>query len=261
MDAARLLSALKRLRGNGRRVFDPPARGYAVVDLETTGLSWRDGDRVVEIAVMTLDSVGTPTGCWATLVRPDRDVGSSHIHGITDRDLLHAPQFPDLLPLLAASLRGRVLAAHSLPFDAAFLRQELLLAGHDVGLTSDAGLCTRQLAEHYLPYATGDLGSLAYTSGIPVRFRHWALWDAEVAARLLRLYIRTDTAFARHWHAEIRRSLELVWPEVEAHDPILLPRCPPVDDPQSDDWCALCTWPPASVPPLPSPHLGRGGRI
>ncbi|NJP98463.1 hypothetical protein HCN51_55125 [Nonomuraea sp. FMUSA5-5] len=46
--------------------------GYAVIDLETTGLwpSWHD--RVVEIAVVLLDASGRRTGEWSTLAGQSR---------------------------------------------------------------------------------------------------------------------------------------------------------------------------------------------
>jgi DNA polymerase III subunit epsilon len=254
-----VLSLLRSFRGDGRHLFNRPEHGYAVVDLETTGLSWTDGDRVVEIAVFTLDTLGAPTGSWSTLVKPDREVANTHIHGITDRDVLHAPPFADLVPLLTASLQGRVLAAHGLRFDSAFLKHELALAGYPVRLTPDAGLCTMQLAAHYLPQVPGDLDSLAYASGITLRLRHWALWDAQATAGLLRSYIQTDIAFARHWRDQIGLSLELVWPRAEAPEHILLPRCPPATKQNADDWCASRTWPPTPKPPLPSPRPGRRG--
>jgi DNA polymerase-3 subunit epsilon len=50
--------------------------GYAVVDLETTGLHPGRHGRVVEIAIMSLAHDGEVTGEWSTLVNPHRDVRS-----------------------------------------------------------------------------------------------------------------------------------------------------------------------------------------
>ena len=56
------------------------ADGYAVVDVETTGLRPSWSDRVVEIGVVHLDSAGAVTGEWSTLVNPGRDLGPQQLH-------------------------------------------------------------------------------------------------------------------------------------------------------------------------------------
>ena len=54
---------------------------YAVIDVETTGL--HNQDRIVEIAIVTLDQDLTVVDEFDTLVDPGRDVGPTGIHGIT----------------------------------------------------------------------------------------------------------------------------------------------------------------------------------
>jgi DNA polymerase-3 subunit epsilon len=106
--------------------------GYAVVDFETTGFRGFTTDRVVEIGVVCLDCSGEVADEWTTLVNPERDVSASHIHGITGRDVYGAPRFADVAGALADSLRGRVLVAHNLSFEAQFLRGEFARLGHDL---------------------------------------------------------------------------------------------------------------------------------
>ncbi|MBI2325136.1 MAG: 3'-5' exonuclease, partial [Chloroflexi bacterium] len=64
--------------------------GYAVVDLETTGLRPGGYDRVVEIAIVRLDRELNETDAWTTLVDPQRDIGSRAIHGISALQVLEA---------------------------------------------------------------------------------------------------------------------------------------------------------------------------
>jgi hypothetical protein len=52
-----------------------PARGFAVIDLETTGLFPGGHDRIVELAVVHIDDQGLITGQWETLLNPGRDLG------------------------------------------------------------------------------------------------------------------------------------------------------------------------------------------
>ncbi|CAM5572207.1 hypothetical protein STENM327S_05916 [Streptomyces tendae] len=56
-------------------------QGYAVVDVETTGLA-RD-DRIISAAVYRLDARGEVEDHWYTLVNPQRDPGPVWIHGLT----------------------------------------------------------------------------------------------------------------------------------------------------------------------------------
>jgi len=95
--------------------------GYAVVDLETTGLrpSWQD--RIVEIGVVLLDPDGEVEGTWETLVNPERDLGPQEIHGIVAADVLAAPTFTDVAGAVVDLLRGRTFVAHNAAFDATFL--------------------------------------------------------------------------------------------------------------------------------------------
>jgi DNA polymerase III epsilon subunit-like protein len=101
----------------------PAYAGFAVVDLETTGLYSRT-DRVVEAAVVHLSTDGQITQEFSTLINPGRDVGPTRIHGIRAADVLHAPAFADAAATLWQLLSGRVLVAHNVPFDARFLESE-----------------------------------------------------------------------------------------------------------------------------------------
>jgi DNA polymerase III epsilon subunit-like protein len=110
---------------------DPPnarAGGFTIIDLETTGLSAAQ-HRVVEVAVVRTDAVGRVTGEWSERVDPEGPVGATHIHGITDADVVGAPKFRDLIPHLNAWLTGTVVVAHNARFDLAFLRSEYGYAG------------------------------------------------------------------------------------------------------------------------------------
>lgn len=259
-----LLSGWRRRWSRERRARSDcrePFAGYAVVDLETTGFSWDEGDRIIEVAVVQLDERGDPVGTWTTLVDPGRPVAGTHVHQITDRDVLHAPTLSQIAGLVAASCSGRVLVAHNLAFDSRFLKEEMALAGLPVDLGPTDGLCTARLARHYLPHVSGDLGDLCYASGIDVQHRHWALWDAEATGRLLHTYIAGDWAFAQHWCAGIRRSLSVAWPSAAAAEDVpLLPRCLPAAGHPADDWCV----PDVSrvvrySPPLPSGRRRASG--
>ena len=124
-----------------------PVQGFAAIDMETTGLSPRV-DRVVEIAVIQLDRELSPCGEFATLINPGRDIGATHVHRITARDVVGAPRFEHVAPMLLDVLRGRVVVAHNVQFDVRFLHAEFARMG--IGLPELPVMCTMQLAPRYL---------------------------------------------------------------------------------------------------------------
>jgi DNA polymerase-3 subunit epsilon len=167
------------LRRVGRPVGDA---GFAVVDVETTGLV-PGTDRVVEVAVVRTDAHGAVVDEWSTLVDPGGDPGASDIHGITLADLHGAATFAEVAPELARRLDGRILVAHNLPFDAAFLAAEQ----RPSLLGATGGLCTLQLSRAVLGRPAGgwSLGALCTEVGVPLDDAHRALADARATAGLL----------------------------------------------------------------------------
>ncbi len=96
---------------------------YAVLDVETTGLSPRT-DRIVEVAIVDVDAMARVLDEFATLLNPGRDVGPTHIHRIRAADVADAPRFVDAAPHLLSRLCGRIVVGHNVRFDWRFLVQE-----------------------------------------------------------------------------------------------------------------------------------------
>lgn len=162
--------------------------GYAVVDVETTGFAARGSDRIIEVAVVHLDSDGLVTDEWCTLVNPLRDLGPQHIHHISAAEVWHAPKFAEVAGALAAQLRGRVLVAHNLGFDSRFLAAEFGRLGVELPVP---GLCTMRLADQYLPSRAGrSLRACCEAAGVSLLEAHSALYDAHAAAGLFATYLR-----------------------------------------------------------------------
>lgn len=166
--------------------------GYAVVDVETTGLftgRWHH-NRVVEVGVVHVDRDGVVTDEWCTLVNPERDLGPQHIHGVRASDVRMAPTFVELAGDLATRLAGRVVVAHNLGFDLRFLRYEYERLGLSVPLDIEFGLCTMAMSERYLWSTSRSLAACCAAAGIRQDAAHSALHDARAAAELLGYIIR-----------------------------------------------------------------------
>ncbi|MFI6713461.1 exonuclease domain-containing protein [Nonomuraea sp. NPDC050478] len=158
--------------------------GYAVIDVETTGLrpSWRD--RIVEVGVVLLDPHGLVTGEWSTLVNPERDLGQQRTYGVTAADVRHAPAYKEIAGSLAGLLRGRVPVAHNLRFDLGFLEHEFARAGAAIPALAALGVCTMTEAARFLPVAPRTLAGCCAVADIPLDGHHDALIDARAAAEL-----------------------------------------------------------------------------
>ena len=184
--------------------------GYAVIDVETTGLSSRN-DRVIELAVVHTDTHGTITGRWETLINPQRNLTAQHIHHIHASHIQHAPLFADIATDLLTLLDGRVPVAHNAPFDARFLAAELHRTGKTLHQQHDF-LCTMNLSRRYLPGVGKTLADCLAATNITNTGAHTALADATATAQLLAHYIHnspptdwephlTKATTNRHHHA------------------------------------------------------------
>src|SRR5690242_13154086 len=101
---------------------------WAAVDVETSG--FRAGqDRVLSLAVITLDGAGRPMREYSTLLNPGVDPGPVEIHGLTRERLAGAPEFGDVAAQVAGLLAGRVMVAHNARFDYDFLAREFAAVG------------------------------------------------------------------------------------------------------------------------------------
>lgn len=157
---------------------------WALVDVETSGL--RPGrDRVLSLAVLTLDAYGNQTGEYFTLLNPGCDPGPVHVHGLTPARLAGAPTFEEIAPEVGALLSKRVMVAHNAQFDYDFLAHEFAQARSWVPVSRR--LCTLALNRLVGP-ATPDLklGTLATHYGVRQERAHDAQDDVRVLSGILR---------------------------------------------------------------------------
>ena len=155
--------------------------GFAVLDLETTGLAPSKGARIIEIGVVAVGLDGTVVEQWETLVDPGCGPGPTHIHGVDADMLAGAPSFAEIVGDLARVLSGRTLVAHNANFDVGFLDAELERAGVRWTRTS---LCTMQLARRRGHHPV-NLAACCAAYGIVNQGAHTALADALATAELL----------------------------------------------------------------------------
>ncbi|WP_307716145.1 DEDDh family exonuclease [Streptomyces sp. V4I23] len=224
--------------------------GYAVVDVETTGLFHYD--RIVSAAVYRLDSRGNIEDHWYTLVDPERDPGPVEIHGLTSEMLRGAPLFGDITGELTERLEGRVLVAHNAKFDWGMLAREYARSGRTA--PTRQRLCTIALArELALPLPNFKLETLAAHYGVVQQRAHHALDDARVLAE----------AFRPSLHSAARDGVRL--PLLECRPLTEWSDTPPAPRVGYQPSYGRSSWRPSRRrPPCPYPNPGRyepGGQL
>jgi len=154
---------------------------FVALDFETTGLS-PSKHRIVEIGAVAFNRDGQVLGEFHSLVNPNGLITATDIHGISDIDVIDAPDFGSLLPAFADFVTGHVLVAHNAAFDISFLKCELDRVG--VQMSRVGALCTLDLVTRTHPRAPRKLAMCCEALGVPVLAGHHALHDARMTARL-----------------------------------------------------------------------------
>ncbi|MEV0243664.1 DEDDh family exonuclease [Streptomyces sp. NPDC050674] len=231
-------------------------KGYAVVDVETTGLA-RD-DRIISAAVYRLDERGEVEDHWYTTVNPERDPGPVWIHGLTSEALEGAPLFPDIAEEFTARLAGRVLVAHNAVFDWQMIAREYARAEREAPVRQR--LCTIALSKELgLPLPNHKLESLAAHFGVVQQRAHHALDDARVLAEAFRPSLRAAAA------NNVRLPLHECRPLTEWSDRPAAPRIGQQAGPGGYGAYRPSSWRPSRKrPACPYPNPGRyevGGRL
>ena len=160
------------------------ATTFVVVDVETTGLSPRDGG-ITEIAMIKVRN-GLLWDEYTTLVNPLMPIPDevTALTGIDDEMVAKAPTADEVAPAIAEFLGGGVFTAHNAPFDLGFVNSTL--AKGRIERIQNPVLCTCKLARRLLPNLySKSLGPVAKQLGIRNSERHRASGDAYATAQVL----------------------------------------------------------------------------
>ena len=162
---------------------------FVIFDVETTGLSPIEGDRIVEIAAVKVKG-SVIVDKFYSLVNPKRSMPSQAtlVNNITDDMLVSAPVAADVLPGMINFIGGACVAGHNVRFDLNFLCYELALINRRLNEQTPA-VDTLKMARELLPYLSNHkLAYLARSLGVVVDQTHRAMADVELTvAVFLRL--------------------------------------------------------------------------
>ena len=157
------------------------------LDTETTGLSPKDGHRVVEIGCVELDG-NIPTGNeWHSYVNPDRAMPEAAfaVHGLSEEFLQKEPRFKDIAEDFLSFIKGGELVIHNAKFDIGFLNSELKMASMPL-IEIQKTIDTVHLAREKIPGAAASLDALCkrFEIDLSLREKHGALLDAKLLAEV-----------------------------------------------------------------------------
>jgi|TARA_B100001540_G_scaffold180795_1_gene159467 DNA polymerase-3 subunit epsilon len=158
-----------------------------VLDTETTGLSVKDGHRIVEIGCIELDNQIPTAKKFHCYLNPERKVSEKalEIHGYTDEFLSDKKKFSDIVDDFLKFIENKKLIIHNADFDLGHLNNELNLLGKK-RINKDQVVDTLELARDKFPGSSISLDALCKRFRIDnsKRSYHTALIDCELLSKV-----------------------------------------------------------------------------
>jgi len=157
-----------------------------VLDTETTGISTRDGHRIVEIGCIELDNFIQTKNKFHCYLNPERKVSEKafEVHGYSDSFLSDKKKFKDVVEKFLNFIKDKKLIIHNAEFDLSHLNNELTILGKNK--LKNEIIDTLVLARNKFPGSQISLDALCkrYRIDNSKRALHSALVDCELLAKV-----------------------------------------------------------------------------
>ena len=157
-----------------------------VLDTETTGISIKEGHRIVEIGCIELDNLIPNNNNFHCYLNPERKVSDKayEVHGYTDQFLSNQQKFKEISEKFLNYIKGKRLIIHNAEFDLAHLNNELSLLG--IGKIENDVIDTLNLARDKFPGSAVSLDALCKRFRIDnsKRTKHTALVDCDLLSKV-----------------------------------------------------------------------------
>ena len=158
-----------------------------ILDTETTGLSVRDGHRIVEIGCIEIDDLIPTQNKFHCFLNPERKVSEKalEVHGYTDDFLSTQKKFSEVVDEFLNFIENKRLVIHNAEFDLSHLNHELVLLGKKK-LNIENTVDTLALARDKFPGSPVSLDALCkrYRIDNSNRTQHTALIDCDLLAKV-----------------------------------------------------------------------------
>ena len=158
-----------------------------VLDTETTGLSVKEGHRIVEIGCIELRDFVPTSKRFHYYLNPERKVSEKalEVHGYTDKFLSTKKKFKEVADEFLKFIENKKLIIHNADFDLSHLNNELSLLGKNK-INKDSVIDTLHIARDKFPGSSISLDALCKRFRIDNsrRTKHTALIDCELLAKV-----------------------------------------------------------------------------
>jgi len=158
-----------------------------VLDTETTGLSVKDGHRIVEIGCIELDDLVPTKNIFHFYLYPERKVSEEafKVHGYSDEFLSDKKKFSEIADEFLEFIKDKKIIIHNAEFDIGHINNELLIAGKEK-ITKANIVDTLDIARNKFPGSSISLDALCKRFRIDnsKREKHTALIDCELLAKV-----------------------------------------------------------------------------
>jgi len=157
-----------------------------VLDTETTGISVKEGHRIVEIGCIELDNLIPTKNRFHCYLNPERKVSEKalKVHGYTDEFLSKQKKFSDVGEQFLAFIKDKRLIIHNAEFDLGHLNNELSIFGKNK--INNEIVDTLILARDKFPGSPVSLDALCkrYRIDNSIRTQHTALIDCDLLSKV-----------------------------------------------------------------------------
>jgi DNA polymerase III subunit epsilon len=153
------------------------------LDTETTGLSYRDGHKIVEIACIETKDLISTGKVFHKFINPQRSMPDQafQVHGLEENFLKDKESFEQIADQFLSFIKDKKIIIHNAPFDLSFLDGELLSIKKDL-IDKQFVVDSLQVARNKFPGTSNSLDALCRKFNVDLsrRKKHNALLDCEL---------------------------------------------------------------------------------
>ena len=157
-----------------------------VLDTETTGISIKDGHRIVEIGCIELDNLIPTKNKFHCYLNPERKVSEKafEVHGYNDDFLSKQKKFSEIVEDFLEFIKDKKIVIHNAEFDLSHINNELKIVGKKE--INNEIIDTLILARDKFPGSPSNLDALCkrYRIDNSRRTKHTALVDCDLLAKV-----------------------------------------------------------------------------
>ena len=195
-----------------------------VLDTETTGISVKDGHRIVEIGCIELDNLVPTKNKFHCYLNPERKVSEKalEVHGYTDEFLSSKKKFNEIGNEFLEFIKDKRLIIHNAEFDLGHLNNELALLGKSKIQNDIAD--TLIIARNKFPGSSVSLDALCkrYRIDNKRRTKHNALLDCELLSKVY-INLLDQKEPTLNFQSELKENLQNVSENISYFKKIITP--------------------------------------